>query len=73
MTFERNEHAKQTREESAQTQCLLILFYLSNHNILRSRNRSGKQDLKSFEKLISSQKLLWISKQRRFLLILKQF
>ena len=54
ITFEKNEHAKQTRKESAQTQYLLILFYSSNHNISKSRNRLDEQDLKNFEKLISS-------------------
>ena len=53
-TFERNAHAKHTRKENAQVQYLLILFYSSNHNISGSRNRSDKQNLKSFEKLISN-------------------
>ena len=52
--LKRNEHVKQTREENAQAQCLLILLYLSNHNILRSRSRSDEQDLRCFEKLVSS-------------------
>ena len=54
ITFERNKHAKQIREEDAQVQCLLISLYSSNHNILKSRNRSDEQDLKSFKRLISS-------------------
>ena len=58
MTFKRNEHAKQTRKEDAQAQYLLISLYPSNHNILRSRNRFDKQNLKSFKRLNSSQKLL---------------
>ena len=53
-TIKRNEHVKQTQKENAQAQSLLILFYSSNHNILRFRNRSDKQDLKRFEKLILS-------------------
>ena len=39
MIFEKHEHAKQIRKEDAQAQCLLILFYLSNHNISRLRSR----------------------------------
>ena len=58
MTFEKDEHAKQTREEDAQAQCLLISLYLSNHNISRSRNRFDEKNLKIFEKLILNQKLL---------------
>ena len=58
ITMKRNEHAKQPREEDAQAQYLLISLYLSNHNILRLRNRFDKQDLKSLEKLVSSQRLL---------------
>ena len=58
MTIERNEHAKQKRKKRAQIQYLLILFYSSNHNILNFQTRSDKQDLKNFEKLILSQKLL---------------
>ena len=58
MTFERNEHAKQTRKEDTQVQCLLILLYSSNHNISRSRNRFNEQKLKSFKNLISNQRLL---------------
>ena len=58
MTFERNEHAKQIRKEDAQAQCLLILFYSSNDNILRFRNRFNEKDLKSLKRLVSSQKLL---------------
>ena len=42
ITIEKNEHAKQTREEDTQAQDLLILFYLSNYNILKSRNRLDK-------------------------------
>ena len=58
ITFERNEHAKQTRKEDAQIQYLLILLYSSNYNISRLRNKSDEQDLKNFEKLISGQRLL---------------
>ena len=58
MTFEKHEHAKQTRKEITQAQCLLILFYLSNYNISRFRNRFDEQDLKSLERLILNQKLL---------------
>ena len=58
MIIKRNEYAKQTREENVQAQCLLTLFYSSNHIILRFRNRFDEQDLKSFKKLILSQKLL---------------
>ena len=58
MTIEQNEHVKQIRKEDAQAQCLLILFYLSNHNILKFRNRFDKQDLKNLKRLVSSQKLL---------------
>ena len=59
MIIEKNEHAKQIRKEDTQAQCLLILLYLSNHNILRFRNRFDEQNLiKSFKKLISNQKLL---------------
>ena len=58
MIIERNEHAKQTRKESAQAQYSLILFYSSNHNILRSRSKLDEQDFESFKRLISSQKLL---------------
>ena len=35
MIIEKNEHAKQTREEDTQVQCLLILFYSLNCNISR--------------------------------------
>ena len=42
MTIERNKHVKQTREENVQAQYLLILFYSSNHNIVKSRNRSDE-------------------------------
>ena len=56
MTIERNEHVKQTRKEDTQAQCLLILFYSLNHNILKLRNKSDEQDLKSFKRLISNQK-----------------
>ena len=35
MTIEKNEYVKQTREEDAQVQYLLISLYLSNHNISR--------------------------------------
>ena len=73
MTFKRYEYVKQTRKENAQAQCLLISFYLSNHNILKSRSRFNEQDLKNFKKLISDQRLLWISKQQRFLLIFERF
>ena len=73
MTIERNEHAKQTRKENAQAQCLLILLYSLNHNISRFRSRSDEQDLKSFKRLISSQRLQWISKQRSLLLISERF
>ena len=52
MTFERHKHAKQIRKEDTQAQCLLILLYLSNHNILRSQSRFDKQNLKNFGKLI---------------------
>ena len=58
MIIERNKHVKQTRKEDAQAQDLLIFFYLSNHNILKSRSRFNEQNLKSFGKLISSQRLL---------------
>ena len=58
ITIEKNEHAKQIQKEDAQAQCLLILLYLSNHNILNFRSRFDEQNLKSFEKLISSQRLL---------------
>ena len=58
MTIKRNEHAKQTREEDAQVQCLLISLYLSNHNILKLESRFDEQDLKSFKKLISDQRQL---------------
>ena len=58
MTFKKNEHAKQTRKENAQIQCLFIFLYSSNHNILRSRSRFDEQNLKSFKRLVSSQKLL---------------
>ena len=58
MIFKKNEHAKQTRKEDAEAQYLLILLYSSNYNILKSRRRFNKQNLKSFRKLISSQKLL---------------
>ena len=73
MTFKRHKYAKQTQEESAQAQYLLILSYSSNHNILKFWSRSDEQDLKNLEKLISDQKLLWISKQHYLLLILKWF
>ena len=53
-TFKRHEHAKQTRKKDAQAQCLLILFYSSNHNISKFRSRFNEQDLKNFEKLISN-------------------
>ena len=56
--IEKNQHVKQTREEDAQAQYLLILFYLSSYNILRFRSRIDEQDLKNFKRLISSQKLL---------------
>ena len=56
--IKRNVHAKQTRKEDMQVQCLLISLYSSNHNILRFWNRFDEQDLKSLEKLISNQKLL---------------
>ena len=39
MTFEKHEHIKQIRKENAQTQYLLISLYLSNHNILKFRNK----------------------------------
>ena len=39
MTYERHKYAKQTREENVQAQYLLISLYLSNHNILRFRNK----------------------------------
>ena len=58
MKIEGNEHAKQTRKENAQTQCLLILLYLSNHNILKFRSRFNEKDLKSLERLVLNQKLL---------------
>ena len=54
MIFEKYKYAKQIRKEDTQTQCLLILFYSSNYNISRSRNKSDKQNLKNFEKLISN-------------------
>ena len=73
MTFEKHEHAKQTRKANAQTQYLLILLYSSNHNILKSRSKFDEQDLKIFKRVSSSQKLLWISKQRRLLLIFERF
>ena len=56
--FERNEHVKQIQKEDAQVQCLLISLYSSNHNILKFRSRFDEQDLKSFKRLILSQKLL---------------
>ena len=52
MIFERYKYVKQTREENTQAQYLLILLYLSNHNISRFRNRFNEQNLKSSEKLI---------------------
>ena len=58
MTFEKLEHVKYIRKQDAQTQCLLISLYSSNHNILRLRNKFNEQDLESLERLISSQKLL---------------
>ena len=58
MTIERNKQEKQTRKKDAQAQCLLISFYLSNHNILRFQSGFDKQDLKNFKRLVSDQKLL---------------
>ena len=42
MTFEKYEHAKQIQKEDTQAQCLLILLYSSNNNILKSRNKTNK-------------------------------
>ena len=58
ITIERDEYAKQIQKEDAQVQCLLILLYLSNHNISKFRNKFNKQSLKRFKKLISNQRLL---------------
>ena len=56
--IERNEYIKQTRKEDAQIQCLLILFYSSNHNILRFRSKFNEQNSKNFKRIILSQRLL---------------